>query len=87
LVTHGVSHLYKCNEIVVVSRGEITDHGTYNELMNKSKILRDLVHSIVTSEAERKSSDAGIYILHYRSGDDRYPSVVDILEERKSVQN
>lgn len=29
--------------------------------MNKSKILQDLVHSIVAEQTERKSSDAGIY--------------------------
>ncbi|UJR25517.1 hypothetical protein I4U23_006863 [Adineta vaga] len=55
LVTHGVSHLHKFNEIIVVSRGEFIDQGHYNELMNKSKILRELVQSIVT---ERKESTA-----------------------------
>jgi hypothetical protein len=40
---------------------EIIDHGPYDELMNKSKILRDLVYSIVTEQIERKLSDAGIY--------------------------
>ncbi|CAF3640789.1 unnamed protein product [Rotaria sordida] len=58
LVTHGVAHLHKCNEIVVVSRGEIVDHGPYDELMNKSKILRDLVYAIVTEGNERRASDA-----------------------------
>ena len=59
MVTHGVSHLYKCDEIVVVLQGEIVDHGPYNELMNKSKILRDLVYSFATEQSERKTSDAG----------------------------
>ncbi|CAF0750239.1 unnamed protein product [Rotaria sp. Silwood1] len=57
LVTHGVSHLHKCNEIVVVSRGEIIDHGPYAELMNNSKILRDLVSAIIMEATERKLSD------------------------------
>ncbi|CAF3803663.1 unnamed protein product [Adineta steineri] len=57
LVTHGVSHLHKCSEIIVVARGEIVDYGSYNDLMNTSKILRELVYSITTQETERKSSD------------------------------
>ncbi len=45
---------------MVVSRGEIIDYGPYNELMNKSKILRDLVYSIESEQTARKFSDAGI---------------------------
>ncbi|CAF1083600.1 unnamed protein product [Rotaria sordida] len=56
--TDSKTHLHKCNEIVVVSRGEIVDHGPYDELMNKSKILRDLVYAIVTEGNERRASDA-----------------------------
>ncbi|CAF5211550.1 unnamed protein product, partial [Rotaria magnacalcarata] len=37
LVTHGVSYLHKCDKIVVVASGEIIDHGSYDELMKKSK--------------------------------------------------
>ncbi|CAF0998002.1 unnamed protein product [Rotaria magnacalcarata] len=57
LVTHGVSYLHKCDKIVVVASGEIIDHGSYDELMKKSKTLRDLVYSIATKETEQKSSD------------------------------
>ncbi len=55
MVTHGVSHLNKCDEIIVVSQGEIVDHGSYNELMIKSKILQDFVHSIASSNTEQSS--------------------------------
>jgi ABC-type multidrug transport system fused ATPase/permease subunit len=55
LVTHGVSHLNKCDEIIVVSQGEIVDHGSYNDLMIRSKILQDFVHSIATSNTEQSS--------------------------------
>jgi ABC-type transport system involved in cytochrome bd biosynthesis fused ATPase/permease subunit len=58
LVTHGVSHLNKCDEIIVVSQGEIVDHGSYNDLMIGSKILRDFVHSIATSNTEQSSRHA-----------------------------
>ncbi|UJR38757.1 hypothetical protein I4U23_031422 [Adineta vaga] len=57
-VTHTLSHLHKCDDIVVISHGEIVDHGSYNELMQKSKILKELVHSVVTSEKEQHQQQA-----------------------------
>jgi ABC-type cobalamin/Fe3+-siderophores transport system ATPase subunit len=54
--------LNKCDEIIVVSQGEIVAQGTYSDLMIKSKILRDFVHSIAISDAEqtpRRLSDLG----------------------------
>jgi ABC-type multidrug transport system fused ATPase/permease subunit len=61
-VTHGLSHLHKCDDIVVVSQGEIVDHGPYDDLMITNKILRDLVHSVGTSGSQhyqRQASDVG----------------------------
>ncbi|CAF3495114.1 unnamed protein product, partial [Rotaria sp. Silwood1] len=52
LVTHGVSHLNKCDDIMVVSQGEIVDHGSYHDLMIRSTILQDFVHSVATSRTE-----------------------------------
>jgi hypothetical protein len=46
----------------VVSQGEIVDDGPYADLIIGSKILRDFVHSIDTSEREpyqRQTSDIG----------------------------
>jgi ABC-type transporter Mla maintaining outer membrane lipid asymmetry ATPase subunit MlaF len=66
LVTHGVSHLNKCDDILVVSQGEIVDQGSYSDLMIRSKILRDFVHSIATSGIEhepRRTSDIGKIII------------------------
>ncbi|CAF4534461.1 unnamed protein product [Rotaria magnacalcarata] len=60
LVTHGISHLSKCDDIIVVSQGEIIDHGSYNDLMIRSNILQDFVHSVPTSHDEdyqRRTSD------------------------------
>lgn len=59
MVTHGVAHLHKCDSIVVVSRGEVTDYGPYKQLINRSKILQDFVYSTNTEQIERRSSDAG----------------------------
>jgi len=63
LVTHGVSHLNRCDDILVISQGEIVDHGSYPDLIIRSNILRDFVKSVVTSDVEqssrRTSSDFG----------------------------
>jgi ABC-type transport system involved in cytochrome bd biosynthesis fused ATPase/permease subunit len=62
LVTHGVSHLNKCDNIIVLSQGEIVDQGSYNDLMIRSKILQDFVHSIANSDTKQYSrcaSDIG----------------------------
>ncbi|CAF1436131.1 unnamed protein product [Rotaria sordida] len=53
LVTHGVSHLHKCDDIIIISQGEIVDHGLYNDLIQRSKILREFVHSVALSEKEQ----------------------------------
>jgi ABC-type methionine transport system ATPase subunit len=53
LVTHGVSHLNKCDNIIVLSQGEIVDQGSYNDLMTQSKILQNFVHSTATSSTEQ----------------------------------
>ncbi|UJR17989.1 hypothetical protein I4U23_004890 [Adineta vaga] len=45
LVTHGVSHLHKCDNILILSHGEIIDYGLYNDLIRRSQILREFVHS------------------------------------------
>lgn len=55
-----MSHLHKCDEIVVVSRGEIVDQGPYDELMNKSKTLRELVQTISTERKESRAGDTGM---------------------------
>jgi len=47
-----------------VSQGEIVDQGSYDDLMIRSKILRDFVHSVATSDTEqypRHASDIGKY--------------------------
>ena len=58
LVTHGISHLNKCDDIMVVSQGEIVDRGSYNDLMIGSKILQDFVHSIATTDTEQNQHRA-----------------------------
>lgn len=67
LVTHGVSHLHKCDEIVVVHDGEMVDQGSYQALLTRSKVLREFIHSTTTTTTttdmgheSRRASDAGV---------------------------
>ncbi len=87
MVTHGISHLHKCDDIIVISQGEIADQGPYNDLMNRSKILRELVHSIAASDKEKyqtQLSDLGKcekYVFNeYKSRSSWF-----ILEDQKSA--
>ncbi|CAF1022216.1 unnamed protein product, partial [Didymodactylos carnosus] len=58
LVTHGITHLHKCDEIIVVSNGEIVDHGTYTDLINTSRILKELLRTHVISDEANERSDS-----------------------------
>ena len=53
-MTHGISYLHKCEKIIVVSRGEIIDEGSYDDLINTSKILREFVQSTATSDNQEQ---------------------------------
>ena len=68
-MTHGVSYLDKCDGVIVASHGEIVDQGPYNELIRKSKILRDIVHSVATSDTEQyqhRANDFGEYDIEHQ---------------------
>ena len=43
VVAHRLSTIRSCDEIIVMEHGEIRDRGTHKELMENSKIYRDLV--------------------------------------------
>ena len=43
VIAHRLSTIRSCDEIIVMENGEIKDRGTHQELMNDSKIYRDLV--------------------------------------------
>jgi ABC-type methionine transport system ATPase subunit len=61
MVTHGVSHLSKCDGIIIVSHGEIVDQGSYNDLMIRSNILQDFVRSVATSSTDQYQRQASSY--------------------------
>ncbi|CAF3899223.1 unnamed protein product [Adineta steineri] len=64
LVTHGVSHLHKCDDIIVISQGEIIDHGLYSDLIKRSNILREFIHSSNLSNKDQ-----------HETNDERRPSI------------
>ncbi|MCQ2408860.1 MAG: ATP-binding cassette domain-containing protein, partial [Oscillospiraceae bacterium] len=43
VIAHRLSTIRSCDEIIVMEHGEIKDRGTHSELMEHSKIYRDLV--------------------------------------------
>ncbi|MDO4811271.1 MAG: NHLP family bacteriocin export ABC transporter peptidase/permease/ATPase subunit [Eubacteriales bacterium] len=43
VIAHRLSTIRSCDEIIVMQHGEIKDRGTHSELMEHSKIYRDLV--------------------------------------------
>ena len=43
VIAHRLSTIRSCDEIIVMEHGEIKDRGTHKELMENSKIYRDLV--------------------------------------------
>ncbi|DBA04380.1 TPA: hypothetical protein N0F65_002142 [Lagenidium giganteum] len=43
LVTHGLTFLNQCDEILVLEKGTIVEHGSYSDLMAKQGVLTDLV--------------------------------------------
>ncbi|MCQ2408853.1 MAG: ATP-binding cassette domain-containing protein, partial [Oscillospiraceae bacterium] len=43
VIAHRLSTIRSCDEIIVMEHGEIKDRGTHKELMEKSRIYRDLV--------------------------------------------
>lgn len=63
-MTHGVSHLSQCDDIIVVSQCRIVDRGPYKDLIIKSKILKDFVRSVGNAGKEqfqRQASGLGKY--------------------------
>ena len=42
LISHELSLLDKCDQIIIMEKGTIIDHGTYDYLYNKSKNFKSL---------------------------------------------
>ncbi|CAG9853670.1 unnamed protein product [Phyllotreta striolata] len=52
LVTHGITYLPQTDKIIVLKNGEVSETGTYQELMDKKGAFADFLIQHITEEAE-----------------------------------
>ena len=45
IIAHRLSTIKNCDQIYLLDKGKVSEHGTYNELIMKSKKFSDMVHS------------------------------------------
>jgi len=57
-VTHGVSFLSQVDEIIVITNGVISEHGTYKELLSHNGPFAEFINSYLT-EANSQLEDEG----------------------------
>ena len=85
LVTHGLTYLKRMDEILVVADGEISERGTYNELLENKGAFADFMLQYLTEEAIEDSEDAdALKDLEAVMGKDEIES--KIRERRSSEQ-
>ncbi|KAG1678436.1 Multidrug resistance-associated protein 1 [Nymphon striatum] len=56
LVTHGLKYLPNCDFVVVMKDGQISESGTYEDLMERSKVFSELMKQYTCSSAEEENS-------------------------------
>ncbi|CAF1344492.1 unnamed protein product [Adineta ricciae] len=86
LVTHGVSHLHKCDQIVVISQGEIVDHGEYADLIGRSQILRDFVQSGKREEEDDDDDGENIAAVSIDNDDEQIEEEKKKLIEKEKIE-
>lgn len=58
LVTHGMSFLPQADLILVLVDGEISERGSYQELLNRNGAFADFIHTFANSERKECFSEA-----------------------------
>ncbi|XP_056606838.1 multidrug resistance-associated protein 1 [Triplophysa dalaica] len=58
LVTHGMSFLPQADLILVLVDGEITERGSYKELLNRNGAFADFIHMFANSERKESLTEA-----------------------------
>ncbi|XP_065096312.1 multidrug resistance-associated protein 1 [Paramisgurnus dabryanus] len=58
LVTHGMSFLPQADLILVLEDGEITERGSYQELLNRNGAFADFIHTFASSDRKECLSEA-----------------------------
>lgn len=86
LVTNGVGFLPKCDWIAVMTRGEISESGTYTQLLDDGRAFSDFLndHAASQTEVEPQESDKVIVTRTLSAMAQRVPSL-DI--DRSSLRN
>ncbi|XP_053494146.1 multidrug resistance-associated protein 1 [Ictalurus furcatus] len=59
LVTHGTSFLPQADLILVLVEGEITESGSYQELLNRNGAFAEFIHTFASSERKECSTQRG----------------------------
>ncbi len=53
-MTHGIGFLPQCDKIVVMVDGEVTEVGTYNELIKSKRAFADFLMHYSSMDREQK---------------------------------
>ena len=61
-MTHGIGFLPQVDTIVVMVNGEISETGSYKELLNHDGAFAQFLKNYLTEELQKENAD-GIYIL------------------------
>lgn len=59
LVTHGMSFLPQADLILVLVEGEITESGSYQELLNRNGAFAEFIHTFASSERKECATQRG----------------------------
>lgn len=59
LVTHGMSFLPQADHILVLVEGEITESGSYQELLSRHGAFADFIHTFARTERKESAIHRG----------------------------
>ncbi|XP_078610229.1 multidrug resistance-associated protein 1-like isoform X14 [Branchiostoma floridae x Branchiostoma japonicum] len=69
LVTHGISFLPQCDQIMVLVDGKIWLLGTYTELMEQNEAFADFIHNYGNFEDEEENEEGDPTVMSLREED------------------
>ena len=59
LVTHGLAHLPKCDVIVTMESGRISEVGAYTELIDKNGAFAEFMRTYSSLEDDKENKEIG----------------------------
>uniref|UniRef100_K3X5W9 Uncharacterized protein n=1 Tax=Globisporangium ultimum (strain ATCC 200006 / CBS 805.95 / DAOM BR144) TaxID=431595 RepID=K3X5W9_GLOUD len=91
LVTHGLTFLNQCDSIIVLEKGAIVEHDTYDNLMSKNGILTDLVFKYKDQDQQHKTieevEDEVIEYANPLEADDEEVALEDYVNNRSRTSS